>query len=335
MRKNNIKLSFVVPMYNVEKYICDCISSLYRQGLNEEDFEVIIVNDGSTDSSIETIMPIANSHKNITIINQTNKGLSASRNAGLSKASGTYVSFIDSDDIIIDNSISLLLKQALDANIDTIKGGVIKIKDSDIPQQGIQQPLPTPDVIFKNGEQAYCEDYNREESYVPQNLYKKEFLDKENLSFLTGMTFEDVAFYSEMCLKAKTFAISNVPFYIYRQREGSIMSTMNKNKLISMNMVNEHILKISENLPISSKTKKHIIDNVFYSTISINYWYVTHYKNIYPYWREILNDLKQRIPLSTFHNTWKQRIITACLKYIPHLYIWTRFKINRKIYEQQ
>lgn len=202
MRKNNIKLSFVVPMYNVEKYICDCISSLYRQGLNEEDFEVIIVNDGSTDSSIETIMPIANSHKNITIINQTNKGLSASRNAGLSKASGTYVSFIDSDDIIIDNSISLLLKQALDANIDTIKGGVIKIKDSDIPQQGIQQPLPTPDVIFKNGEQAYCEDYNREESYVPQNLYKKEFLDKENLSFLTGMTFEDVAFYSEIDRKS-------------------------------------------------------------------------------------------------------------------------------------
>lgn len=333
MRKNNIKLSFIVPMYNVEKYICECISSLYRQGLNEEDFEVIIVNDGSTDSSMETIMPIANSHKNITIINQTNKGLSASRNAGLSKASGTYVSFIDSDDIIIDNSVSILLKQALESNVDTIKGGVIKIKDSDIPQQGIQLPLPTPSLIIKKGEQAYCEDYDRNESYAPQNLYKKEFLNKESLTFLTGMTFEDVAFYSEMCLKAKTFAISNIPFYIYRQRVGSIMSTMNKDKLISMNMVIEHIYKITGKIPFASNTKKHIIDNMFCSVISVNYWYVTHYKSIYPYWREILYDLKQRIPLSTFNKTWKQCAITACLKYIPHFYLWARYKLNSKKYE--
>lgn len=333
MKNNNIKLSFIVPVYNVEKYITECVSSMYRQGLNEQEFEIILVNDGSTDKSIEVLSPIINKHGNIIVINQKNQGLSASRNTGLSKASGIYVAFIDSDDIIIDNSISILLKQALETNADTIKSCVIKIKDSDIPQDGIKRSLPQPNIIIKNGEQAYCEDYNREESYVPQNLYKKEFLNRENLNFLVGMTFEDVAFYSEMCLKAKTFAISNIPFYIYRQREGSIMSTMNKDKLISMNKVNEYIWQISKNMPISNKTQKHIVDNIFYSTILVNYWYVTHYTKIFPYWKEILTDLKQRIPLSLFNNTWKQRIIAACFKYIPSTYLWTRYNLNRKKYK--
>lgn len=333
MKNNNIKLSFIVPVYNVEKYITECVSSMYRQGLNEQEFEIILVNDGSTDKSIEVLSPIINKHGNIIVINQKNQGLSASRNTGLSKASGIYVAFIDSDDIIIDNSISILLKQALDTNADTIKSSVIKIKDSDIPQDGIKRKFPQPNIIIKNGEQAYCEDYDNKESYAVQNLYKKNFLDRENLKFLNGMTFEDVAFYNEICLRAKTFAISNIPFYIYRQREGSIMSTMNKDKLISMNKVNEYIWRISKNIHITDKTRKQITDNIFYSTILVNYWYVIHYKSIYPYWKEILNDLKQRIPLSLFKNTWKQRIIIACLKYIPSAYLWTRYKLNRKKYK--
>jgi len=333
MKNNNIKLSFIVPVYNVEKYITECVSSMYRQGLNEQEFEIILVNDGSTDKSIEVLSPIINRHGNIIVINQKNQGLSASRNTGLSKASGIYIAFIDSDDVIIDDSISILLKQALDTNADTIKSSVIKIKDSDIPQDGIKRKFPQPNIIIKNGEQAYCEDYDNKESYAVQNLYKKNFLDRENLKFLNGMTFEDVAFYNEICLRAKTFAISNIPFYIYRQREGSIMSTMNKDKLISMNKVNEYIWRISKNIHITDKTRKQITDNIFYSTILVNYWYVIHYKSIYPYWKEILNDLKQRIPLSLFKNTWKQRIIIACLKYIPSAYLWTRYKLNRKKYK--
>ena len=332
MDNKDIKLSIIVPIYNVEKYIYECISSIYRQNLNEEEFEVILVNDGTKDNSMEVLIPIIKQHSNILVINQQNQGLSASRNNGLAKAVGKYVVFIDSDDVIIDNSLSILLKQALDTDVDTIKGKVIKIEDSQLPSQGVTCQFPEPSITIKNGEAAYVEDYNREESYVPQNLYKREFLKREHLSLLVGLIFEDVAFYSEMCLKAKTFAISNIPFYIYRQREGSIMSTMNKDKLISMNIVNEHIFRLGNELPISEKTKKTIIDNIFYSTVSINTWYITHYRNIYPHWREILNDLNQRIPLSTFNITYKQRIIAMCLKYIPNTYLWIRYKLNKKKY---
>ena len=332
MENKDIKLSIIVPIYNVEKYVHECVSSLYRQNLNEKEFEIILVNDGTKDKSMEILTPIIEQHNNIIVINQENQGLSASRNHGLAKATGMYIAFIDSDDIVIDNSLSILLKQALDNDVDTIKGQLIKIEDAKLPSVGITQLFPKPTIKIKKGEFAYMEEYNREERYVWQNLYKKDFLEKENLSLLVGLIFEDVAFYSEMCLKTKTFAISNIPFYIYRQREGSIMSTMNKDKLISMNIVNEHIFRLSKELPISEKTKNIIIDNIFYSTVSINTWYITHYRNIYPYWKEILDDLNQRIPLSVFNTTWKQKIISMCLKYFPRPFLWVRYKLNKKKY---
>ena len=332
MKNKDIKLSIVVPIYNVEKYICECVSSLYRQNLDEEEFEVILVNDGTKDKSMEVLAPIIEQHDNIIVINQVNQGLSASRNNGLAKAIGKYVIFVDSDDVIIDNSLSILLKQALDTDVDTIKGKVIKIEDSKLSPKGVTYQLPKPTIKIKKGEDAYMEEYNREESYVPQNLYKREFLERERLSLLVGLIFEDVAFYSEMCLKAKTFAISNIPFYIYRQREGSIMSTMNKDKLISMNIVNEHIFKLSNELPIAETTKQVVIDNIFYFTISVNTWYVTHYRNVYPHWREILNDLRRRIPLNVFNITLKQRATIICLKYFPGTFLWIRYKLNKKKY---
>ena len=332
MDNKDIKLSIIVPIYNVEKYICECVSSFYRQNLAEEEFEVILVNDGTKDKSMEVLAPIIEQHRNIVVINQKNQGLSASRNNGLAKAAGKYVVFIDSDDVVIDNSLPILLKQALDNDVDTIKGQLIKMEDAKLPPQGVVRQFPKPAVTIKTGEKAYVEDYNREASYVPQNLYKREFLKKENLSLLVGLLFEDVAFYSEMCLKAKTFAISNIPFYIYRQREGSIMSTMNKEKLISMNIVNEHIFKLCNELPVTEETKRHTIDNIFYWAVSINTWYITHYINIYPHGREVLNDLKQRIPLDVFNITWKQRATVICLKYFPGPFLWVRYKLNKKKY---
>ena len=82
------KLSIIVPVYNVEQYIKACIESLYRQGISEDDFEVIVVNDGTPDKSIEVVADIINQHSNIIVVEQENQGLSAARNTGLKKANG-------------------------------------------------------------------------------------------------------------------------------------------------------------------------------------------------------------------------------------------------------
>ena len=84
-------LSIVVPVYNVEKYVRTCIESIFKQGLDEKCFEVIIVNDGSTDRSLEVITDIISQHSNIVVINQENQGLSVARNNGIAAAKGEYI----------------------------------------------------------------------------------------------------------------------------------------------------------------------------------------------------------------------------------------------------
>ena len=113
-----IQLSVIVPVYNVEKYILKCIESIFCQGIDDNTFELIIVNDGTKDNSMELISDIINRHANVIVINQENKGLSEARNSGLAKASGKYILFVDSDDFLIDNTFKPLLDVAISSSVD-------------------------------------------------------------------------------------------------------------------------------------------------------------------------------------------------------------------------
>ena len=86
----DLKLSIIIPVYNVEKYITTTIESIYRQELPIEEFEVVLINDGSTDNSLKIILELSSKYKNITIISQENQGPSIARNKGISKAKGEY-----------------------------------------------------------------------------------------------------------------------------------------------------------------------------------------------------------------------------------------------------
>ena len=90
-----LKLSIIIPVYNVEKYIEATISSVYRQNLPEDEFEIILVNDGSTDNSLQIITELASKHSNITVLSQENQGPSIARNKGIQMAKGEYIHFMD------------------------------------------------------------------------------------------------------------------------------------------------------------------------------------------------------------------------------------------------
>ena len=126
------KLSIIVPVYNVEKYIRPCIESIFRQGLDDADFEVIIVNDGTKDRSMEIISSIISQHKNITVINQENQGLSVARNNGIKKAIGNYILFVDSDDLIVDHCLPFFLEKAIPSNADLIVADFKRMEDYEI-----------------------------------------------------------------------------------------------------------------------------------------------------------------------------------------------------------
>ena len=94
-----VLLSIVLPVYKVEDYIRACLESIFRQGLPDSEFEVILVNDGTPDKSIDVVSDFVDLHGNVTVINQENQGVSCARNTGLARAKGEYVYFMDPDDM--------------------------------------------------------------------------------------------------------------------------------------------------------------------------------------------------------------------------------------------
>ena len=127
-----IQLSIIVPIYNVEKYVRTCIESIYRQGLDENRFELIIVNDGTEDHSMEMIANIIQQHSNIIVIEQENQGLSVARNRGIECARGEFLLMVDSDDLLINFSIKPLLEKAITLKPDLIVAEYIQMNDKEI-----------------------------------------------------------------------------------------------------------------------------------------------------------------------------------------------------------
>ena len=109
-----MRLSIIIPMYNAEKYIRRCVTSIYHQGLVLNDFEVIVINDGSTDSSVQIIKNLCQVYTNLILINKENEGQGAARNLGIDMARGNYLFFIDSDDYLLENQILDMLNQVFE-----------------------------------------------------------------------------------------------------------------------------------------------------------------------------------------------------------------------------
>lgn len=104
-------LSFIIPVYNAESYIERCVESVYHQGLNINDFEVLVVNDGSTDNTSVLLNRMKVSYSNLSVINKSNGGQGSARNLGVEVASGDYIMFIDADDYLIDYQIKDCLQK--------------------------------------------------------------------------------------------------------------------------------------------------------------------------------------------------------------------------------
>lgn len=214
-----MKLSVIVPVYNVEQWVERCIESVYNQNLDEKDFEVIVVNDGTKDKSIEIVEAIATEKSNIRIIHQVNQGLSAARNTGLLNATGDYVWFLDSDDCIEPETLEPLLNHAIEEKLDVLCFGINLMYDDgrkeryEIPfEKGV---MSGSSFLTKVGmpPAAWCA------------LYRREYLLEKNLLFMVGVLHEDQEFTPRAYYLAKRIEYVPTVVYNYAQRDGSIMKT--------------------------------------------------------------------------------------------------------------
>lgn len=229
----DIKLSIVVPTYNVEKYLEKCLRSCVIQNIPPSEYEIIVVNDGSKDNSLSIAESFASNYSNVYVISQVNKGLSAARNKGLQRAQGEYVWFIDSDDWIKENCLNDLMSYCKDIDILCL-GYIMDFEDG---TQSIQVMPQTPlknrgiDLLCTNN---FC---------VPAQfyVYKKTFLINNQLRFFEGIFHEDMEFTPRMLYKASCINIYPTPVYYYFIRANSITTTVNSKKSFDL-------IKVAKNL---------------------------------------------------------------------------------------
>ena len=214
-------LSIVVPVYNVEKYVAECLESL----LQLDDAEIIVVNDGSSDSSLEVVVGIQQRNKNIKVITQENAGLSAARNSGLMACIGDYVYFVDSDDIANDFGVSEAYDYAKKKNLDIAQCHIEVFKDGVFNERYLFR-----DVRYRknseilNGDKYFKKYVRSGEFPIPvfSNIYKRSYLLKHDLFFLNGVIHEDVEWVPRVFSMAGDVAFLNKTICYYRIREGSI-----------------------------------------------------------------------------------------------------------------
>ena len=210
-------VSIIVPVYNVSKYLNACLDSIQNQ--TYKDIEVILVNDGSTDNSLEICNTYVNNDNRFKVITQKNQGLSEARNTGLRNYIGQYVFFVDSDDYIKENTIELLLNKALDTNSDLVCCDMEYLYDdmhTEFTSGGefIEGNVKDdPSLLFINN--TAC-----------NKLIHKSIL--EGFKFPYGLWYEDLASIPLLIAKAKHLVKLNEVLYVYYQREGSIAHSADK-----------------------------------------------------------------------------------------------------------
>lgn len=213
-------LSFVVPVYNVQHYIRECMDSLMQvEGL---DFEVIVVNDGSTDCSVYNIRDLL-ALPNVRLINQENRGLSAARNVGIQNARGNYIAFVDSDDKIVPGALSELYRVGVGRHdAPDIVIGDYNCWSGD---KSVRGRHPSCRSMVISGRELLRGFYPEISSVVWRNIYRRDFLLKNELFFAEGIYFEDVEWMPRVFYCAEHVFYRSIVFYCYRCRPESITTS--------------------------------------------------------------------------------------------------------------
>lgn len=243
--------SVIVPVYNVEQYLTRCIESILAQTFI--DYELILVNDGSTDSCPKICDEYARKDNRIKIIHKNNGGLSDARNTGMKAAKGQYLIFVDSDDYILPDALKEFYKELnKDKTIDVLITRLMQVY-SDAPILHMDKNMPID--LIKNGVKFNVINwvFNKSQNTWPAQRYvvRRDLIEKENLQFARGYLHEDIDWTSRLFLYASSFSGSDYYWYAHQMgRKGSI--TTNKNvkrsldiiELVSMNIRNEEYKKV-------------------------------------------------------------------------------------------
>lgn len=229
-------ISVVVPIYNMEKYLRVCLDSIKKQSYSN--FEVILVDDGSTDNSKEISYEYVNSDSRFRLIIKENEGVSSSRNVGIDNSKGKFISFIDPDDWVEENYLEFLYQKLVESDSDISICGRYNFNEEDqmfyyliFGENSYYEEIFDKESFFRD---YYIEKQGRNLCFTASwgKLIKRELL--EGLKFPLRRDLEDGFFTYKMYLKANKIIYSNQALYAYRLREGSLSRVFTEQSLLDI-----------------------------------------------------------------------------------------------------
>ncbi|MFV8806038.1 glycosyltransferase [Aerococcus urinaeequi] len=224
-----MKLSIIIPVYNVEKYLERCVLSVLNTHIPTYDFEIILVNDGSTDSSALLCDRFGSEYENIKVFHKKNGGLSDARNYGILNARGEYIGFVDSDDFIIENAYSKLLISAMNEKADIVIGNAFRYTDAG--ETVLKYKKRDSNFIIEDGTNFMANSIKNGtmSMSVVLGIYKRKNILDNKIFFKNGVLHEDELWTPTIYLKSKRVIYIEHDFYYHYERDGSI--TRRKNKI--------------------------------------------------------------------------------------------------------
>ncbi|MBN1366894.1 MAG: glycosyltransferase, partial [Dehalococcoidales bacterium] len=276
------KISVIIPVFNAEKYLRQCIDSVVTQTL--QDIEIICVNDGSTDRSCNIVEEYVKKDSRLKIVNQKNQGAARARNAGIKMAKGEYIHFLDADDYLVPDVYEVLYKKAKTYNLDFIKGETILLDNLS------QEKTPKP--ISKDAINVITNFYVTPTKFLQTGvtpwkcLYKRSFLLSNNICFYNLRCGEDRSFYVSVIIRAKRVMFVDKYVIYYRFNNPNSLNEQRpkyyKCFFDSYKIINKMCKHLPENL------RREILENELEELFS---WLIK-YKSKHMLSKEIYSDIK-------------------------------------------
>ena len=304
-------------MYNASQYIERCLNSIYHQGLNVNEFEVIVINDGSTDNSLEIVKDYLTSYKNIRFFSQKNSGQGAARNLGIKYATGEYILFLDSDDFLLPQSITKILS-------------IVKHVSCDVINFLMEVELPTGNV-----KESYLYHYDYDKIYSGKelllrtginigsacsSLYKRSFILQNNIFFPVDMKHEDVFFSYQIYTFASRVIFTKTHAYYYCWHPDS--TDRNKSyenlKLLQLSDISQayYLNKLSLDKRVNKELREHL-KKISNSTLMSLFWSILRNSSVLSK-REFKEECRRRglYPLKGGALSWKTTGILILSRFI-------------------
>ena len=310
-----MKLSVIVPVYNTSKYLPKCLDSIINQSL--KDIEIIIVNDGSSDNSVEVIKKYQNKYKDkIVFIDKENGGQGSARNLGIKKAQGDYIGFVDSDDFIEKTMYEEMYESAIDNNSDIVICNISDYYEKDDSKKDV--------LLGLSKNPSINESIVKSVPSVVNKIYRKELLKDLDIAFDESIWYEDMPYSMQMIVNAKKISFVEKPFYNYFHRNVSTMHNKNIGKNLDILKAYDFLIDYLNKEDLYNKYKEEfdfiLLKEVYLATTNR----ILRTSNKYREKKKIIKEIRKYYKS---HNGRKTKYFTNLSKAYKISYYLIRFKL--------